>query len=67
MNTATLLDPLVSEFETLAQEDQHNAWLNNKVQTAIYDPRPSIPHDEAMARVDAKLVQLKQARTRQRG
>ncbi len=44
------LDPLVSEFETEEQAASYDRWFRAKVQAAIDDPRPSVPHDEAMAR-----------------
>ncbi|WEK04820.1 MAG: hypothetical protein P0Y65_00760 [Candidatus Devosia phytovorans] len=45
------LDPLVSEFETQEQADSYDRWLMAKVERSLSDPRPSIPHDEAMRRV----------------
>ena len=40
---------------TTAQENGMT-WLADKVQAAIDDPRPSIPHEEVMARMDAQLA-----------
>lgn len=34
----------------------HTAWLAAEIQAAIDDLRPSIPHEEVMARMDAELV-----------
>jgi hypothetical protein len=62
MNTAIKLDPLISEFETTEQEDHYNEWLRRKVQAAMDDTRPSLPHDEAMAHVDVLLQQKRAAR-----
>ncbi len=45
------LDPLVSEFETEEQAASYDRWFRAKVQAAIDDPRPSVPHDEAMVRI----------------
>ena len=42
---------------TKAQEG-YNAWLAAEIQEAIDDPRPSIPHEEVMARMDAQLARL---------
>ena len=39
----------------------YNAWLAAEVQEAIDDPRPSIPHDEVMARMDARIARHKAA------
>lgn len=33
-----------------------NAWLAAEIQEAIDDPRPSIPHEEVMARMDARIA-----------
>jgi len=48
---STVFDPAVSEFESEEQQAQHEAWLRRKVQAALDDPRPTIPHDAAMARI----------------
>lgn len=44
-------------------QDKHTAWLAAEIQAAIDDLRPSIPHEEVMARMDAELVHLKEGRT----
>jgi len=51
MNVAVRRDPLIYEFDTEAQEASYDAWLNAKVQKAVGDTRPFVPHDEAMARI----------------
>jgi DNA-damage-inducible protein J len=35
--------------------EEYDAWVRAKVQEALDDPRPSIPHEEAMARLRATL------------
>jgi hypothetical protein len=52
---SVILSPLVSEFETLEQEARHTAWLNDKVQRALSDARPLVPHDQVMAEARALL------------
>lgn len=54
MNAA--LSPIVSEFETEEQAVNYDRWLRVKVQASRDDSRPSIPHDEAMARIREKLA-----------
>ena len=54
MNTA-VLDPLIYEFDTVAEAESYDAWFRAKVEKSIADPTPSMPHDEAMAFVDAEL------------
>ena len=34
----------------------YNQWLAAEIQETIDDPRPSIPHDEVMARMDARIA-----------
>lgn len=46
---------------TTAQE-KHTAWLDAEIQAAIDDPRPSIPHEEVMARMDAQIARLREGR-----
>jgi hypothetical protein len=62
MNTATTslpagtkLDPLVSEFDTEEQAVSYDRWFRAKVQEALDDPRPAIPHDEAMKMVQEEI------------
>lgn len=56
------LSPIVSEFETQEQADSYDRWFRAKVQASIDDPRPSIPHDEAMAEVERMLEERRKAR-----
>ena len=55
MNTA--LSPMVSEFETIEQENSYNEWLRAKVAASLADPRPAIPHDEVMAEMENLITQ----------
>ncbi len=47
------LSPIVSEFETEEQAASYDRWFRAKVQASRDDTRPSIPHDEVMAHMDA--------------
>lgn len=40
----------------------YNQWIKAEIQEAIDDPRPSIPHDQVMKNVQAKLDSLKKKR-----
>lgn len=66
---STALSPIVSEFETEEQAASHDLWFRAKVQSSRDDPRPSVPHDEAMAhirkRLDNKLANQEEAATGQ--
>ncbi|EHA2159663.1 antitoxin [Salmonella enterica] len=56
MNIA--LSPIVSEFETVEQENSYNEWLQAKVAASLADPRPAIPHDEVMAEMEQLIAQI---------
>ncbi|CZZ93343.1 Uncharacterised protein [Bordetella ansorpii] len=51
-----VLPPTTSEFETEEQAARYDRWFRAKVEASRNDPRPSIPHDEAMARIREKLA-----------
>jgi hypothetical protein len=50
-----LLDSIVSEFATEEAAANYDRWFRNKVRASLEDPRPSVPHDEAMARIGATI------------
>jgi hypothetical protein len=41
-------------------EASYDKWFRDGVQAAIDDPRPSIPHEQVMARVDERLKRLRE-------
>ncbi|WP_319103249.1 antitoxin [Pseudomonas aeruginosa] len=41
------------------QHDAYSRWLAAEIQAAIDDPRPSIPHEEVMAELNATIAGLK--------
>ena len=41
------------EFETEEQAVSYDRWFRAKVQASLDDPRPAVPHDRVMARIDA--------------
>jgi hypothetical protein len=47
----------VSEFETTEEAEAYDAWFRAKVQASIDDPRPRIPHDDVMAKLDAIIAE----------
>ncbi|MBZ9540492.1 stability determinant [Modicisalibacter tunisiensis] len=61
----TPLSPIVSEFETEEQAAAYDAWLRDKVAASLADPRPLIPHDEAMAEMDAIIDAAERRQRRQ--
>jgi DNA-damage-inducible protein J len=38
-------------FELLQSSEAHDKWFRAKVQEALNDPRPPIPHEEVLARI----------------
>lgn|GEM_PF-261624 len=58
------LDPIISEFATEEQAASYDRWFRAKVQASLDDPRPSVPHDEAMARIRATIDSVKQKQKR---
>ena len=57
------LDPLVSEFATEEEAAGYESWFHAKVAANLADPRASVPHDEAMARVEMTLKAAERAKT----
>lgn len=52
--------PLVSEFGSAEEEAAYVEWLKRKVEESLADPRPPVPHDQAMARARATIERAKQ-------
>lgn len=50
----------------MSKEEQaaYDEWLRKKVQSALNDPRPSIPHEEAIERVKRRLDELVAAKSK---
>ncbi len=59
----TKLSPIVSEFESDEEAEAYDRWFRAKVETSLKDSRPSIPHDEAMARIRAKIAAKENVKT----
>ncbi|MBU1348344.1 MAG: stability determinant [Alphaproteobacteria bacterium] len=47
------LDPIVSEFASTEEEEAYDVWFRAKVQEALDDPGPYVPHDQVMAETQA--------------
>jgi hypothetical protein len=58
------LSPLVSEFSSTEEAEAYDRWFRDQVQASLDDPRPSIPHDEAMARIRSTIKAAKQTKKR---
>ena len=62
VSMSTHLSPIVSEFETEEQAASHDRWFRAKVQAALDDPRPGIPHDQVMAQMQALIESKRKER-----
>lgn len=58
----TKLDPRVSEFESTEVAESYDRWFRAKVETAIADARPKLPHDQIMAEMEAIIVAAERRR-----
>ena len=56
----TNLSPIESEFATVEEAEAYDRWFRAKVQASIDDIRPSIPHDQVMAEMDAIIAAAEQ-------
>mgnify|MGYP003403599393 FL=1 len=63
---STKLSPIVSEFETEEAAASYDLWFRAKVEAALADPRPSIPHDQVMSEM-RELLESKRAQRRHAG
>ena len=52
------LDPIVSEFASTEEEEAYDVWFRQKVQEALANSGPDIPHDEVVARIKSRLAGL---------
>ncbi|MCI4588736.1 stability determinant [Sphingobium sp. BYY-5] len=55
----TKLTPIESEFATTQEAEAYDAWFRTEVEAAMASDEPDIPHDEAMARMQAILDRRK--------
>ncbi len=56
-----VLSPIFSEFEYMAAAACYDPLFRAKVKKALDDPRPSMPRDEAIARIDKLLAEKRKA------
>ncbi|MFJ2709792.1 MULTISPECIES: type II toxin-antitoxin system RelB family antitoxin [unclassified Pseudomonas] len=56
------LSPIVSDFETDEEAASYDRWYRAKVQAALDDPSPGIPHDEAMVMLDQMIEENRKNR-----
>jgi hypothetical protein len=53
-----------AEFETEEKAASYDRWFRAKVQASLDDPRPSIPHDQAMAEVRDRIESKRKKRSK---
>ncbi len=59
---SAVLSPIVSEFETEEQAARYDHWFRAKVEDALSSDKPRLPHDAALAKVQAMLEERRKAR-----
>ena len=59
---SALRSPIVSEFETEELEASYDQWFRAKVEEALHSEKPRLPHDAAMAKVQAILEERRKTR-----
>jgi hypothetical protein len=57
-----LEDPIISEFETQSQAESYDRWFRAKVQASLADTRPTIPHEQVMAQMEAIIAKAERQR-----
>lgn len=57
----TKLTPIESEFATTQEAEAYDAWFRATVEARMTSDKPGIPHDEAMARMQAIIDRRKTA------
>lgn len=45
------LSPIESEFDSPEEAEAYERWFRAKVEAALADDRPGIPHDQLMAEI----------------
>ncbi len=62
----TVLDPIVSVFDTAEQAASHDHWFRAQVQKALDNTEPRIPHDQVMAEMRAVIASKRDKQPRAR-
>lgn len=57
----TKLTPIESEFATTQEAEAYDAWFRATIEARMASDKPGIPHDEAMARMQAIIDRRKNA------
>ncbi|WP_062731190.1 type II toxin-antitoxin system RelB family antitoxin [Sphingobium abikonense] len=57
----TKLTPIESEFATTEEAEAYDAWFRATIEARMTSDNPRIPHDEAMARMQAIIDRRKTA------
>ncbi|WP_420145228.1 stability determinant [Sphingobium sp.] len=55
------LSPIESEFATTEEAEAYDVWFRTTVEARMKSDAPGIPHDEAMARMQAIIDRRKNA------
>jgi hypothetical protein len=50
------LSPIESEFASTEEAEAYDVWFRARVEASLADPRPAVPHVDAVARIDRALA-----------
>ena len=59
------LSSIESEFATTEEAEAYERWFRAKVRASLDDSRPSIPHHEVMAEMEAIIADAEQRHPKQ--
>lgn len=59
------LSSIESEFATTEEAEAYERWFRAKVRASLDDSRPSIPHDEVMAEMEAIIADAERRHPKQ--
>ena len=58
---STNLSPIESEFATTEEAEAYDRWFRAKVEASLNDQRPSVPHDDVMAKLQEMIEAKRRA------
>ena len=62
---STVLDPRISEFETVEQEGSYDRWFRAQIAASLADGQPTIAHDQVMVEMNAIIDEVERSKLHQ--
>ena len=62
---STVLDPRISEFETVEQAVRYERWFRAQIAASLTDGQPTVEHDQVMAEMDAIIDEIERSKASQ--